>query len=212
MVEQSMWMNKVEADPSHSHWYVQRFRKLAEAGHDLSGEARLVDAMAVRGSRILDAGCGPGRVGAELASRGHQVVGVDVDPVLIDAAREDHPGATWVVSDLAELDLAAEGITDPFDLVVSAGNVVTFLAPSTRRLVLANLTEVLAEDGRIVVGFGAGRGYLVEDFFADAGAAGLVEDLRLATWDLRPWTEDSGFLVAVLRHVGESQFSQGAKG
>ena len=148
MVEQSMWMNKVEADPSPSHWYVQRFRKLAEAGHDLSGEARLVDAMAVRGSRILDAGCGPGRVGAELASRGHQVVGVDVDPVLIDAAREDHPGATWVVSDLAELDLAAEGITDPFDLVVSAGNVVTFLAPSTRQLVLANLAEALAEDGR----------------------------------------------------------------
>ncbi len=207
-----MWMNKVAADPNHSHWYVQRFRKLAEAGHDLAGEARLVDAMAARGSRILDAGCGPGRVGAELAARGHQVVGVDVDPVLIAAAREDHPGATWVVSDLAELDLAAEGVTDHFDLIVSAGNVVTFLAPSTRRLVLANLAAVLADDGRIVVGFGAGRGYLVDDFFADAATVGLAEDLRLATWDLRPWTEDSDFLVAVLRHVGESQFGHGAKG
>jgi hypothetical protein len=26
MVEQSIWMQKVTADPGHSHWYVERFR------------------------------------------------------------------------------------------------------------------------------------------------------------------------------------------
>ena len=61
-------------------------------GQDLAGEARLVDAMVDRGARILDAGCGPGRVGAELHARGHRVVGVDVDPMLIDAARTRPPG------------------------------------------------------------------------------------------------------------------------
>ncbi|GAC1399344.1 MAG: hypothetical protein NVSMB60_11460 [Mycobacterium sp.] len=62
MAEQSIWMRNVEADPGHSHWYVKRFRTMARDGGDLVGEARLVDSMVARGARILDAGCGPGRL------------------------------------------------------------------------------------------------------------------------------------------------------
>lgn len=199
MVEQSMWMQKVEADPGHSHWYVERFRAMARAGEDLVGEARLVDAMAPRGARILDAGCGPGRLGGYLAAAGHHVVGVDVDPALIEAAAQDHPGPRWLVGDLAELDLPARGITDPFDVIVSAGNVMTFLAPSTRVQVLGRLRAHLGADGRAVIGFGAGRDYPFDEFFDDAAEAGLVPDLLLSTWDLRPFTDDADFLVALLR-------------
>ncbi|MGA9376586.1 MAG: SAM-dependent methyltransferase, partial [Mycobacterium sp.] len=63
MVEQSIWMQKVEADPGHSQWYIERLRAMEREGKDLAGEARLIDAMAARGAHILDAGCGPGRVG-----------------------------------------------------------------------------------------------------------------------------------------------------
>ncbi len=199
MVEDSGWMKKVKEDPGHSDWYVERFRTMAERGDDLAGEARLIDALVPRGARILDAGCGPGRVGGALAAAGHEVVGVDVDPVLIAAAEQDHPGPTWLVGDLAELDLPARGITDGFDAVVSAGNVMTFLAASTRRLVLAALGAHLNPNGRVAVGFGAGRGYEFDDFFADAEASGLVPDLLLSTWDLRPFGDDSDFLVAILR-------------
>lgn len=199
MVEQSMWMQKVEADPGHSHWYVERFRAMARAGEDLVGEARLVDAMAPRGAHILDAGCGPGRLGGYLAAAGHHVVGVDVDPALIEAAAQDHPGPRWLVGDLAELDLPARGITDPFDVIVSAGNVMTFLAPSTRVEVLGRLRAHLGADGRAVIGFGAGRDYPFDEFFDDAAEAGLVPDLLLSTWDLRPFTDDADFLVALLR-------------
>ncbi|KNX35967.1 class I SAM-dependent methyltransferase [Luteipulveratus halotolerans] len=199
MVDKSLWMRQVEENPEHSSWYVERFRSLAREGADLDGEARLVDAMAERGARILDAGCGPGRVGGALHRAGHAVVGVDVDPTLIEAAEHDHPGPTWLVQDLAELDLPATGVTEPFDLVVSAGNVMTFLAPTTRARVLERLAAHLVPGGRAAIGFGAERGYLFEDFLADAERAGLVSDTLLGTWDLRPFSPDSDFLVAILR-------------
>jgi SAM-dependent methyltransferase len=198
MVEQSIWMQKVTADPGHSHWYVERFRSMARAGDDVVGEARFVDAMAPRGARILDAGCGPGRLAGYLAAVGHDVVGVDVDPVLIDAAEQDHPGPRWVVADLAELDLPPRGITEPFDVIMSAGNVMTFLAPSTRVQVLRRLRAHLASGGRAVIGFGAGRDYAFAHFFDDVAEAGLHPELLLSAWDIRPFTEDSDFLVAIL--------------
>lgn len=199
MVEPSQWARQVAANPQHSAQYVERFRTLAAQGADLAGEARLVDAMAPRQGRILDAGCGPGRVGGHLHTLGHTVVGVDVDPALIEAAVEDHVGPTWLVGDLAELDLPAAGIPEPFDVVVSAGNVMAFLAPSTRRAVLARLRGHTAPEGRVVTGFGAGRGYPFAEFLTDVEQSGLVPDVLLSTWDLRPFTDDSDFLVAVLR-------------
>ncbi|OBC00965.1 bifunctional 2-polyprenyl-6-hydroxyphenol methylase/3-demethylubiquinol 3-O-methyltransferase UbiG [Mycobacterium sp. 852002-40037_SCH5390672] len=199
MVEQSIWMQKVAADPGHSHWYIERFRAMARAGDDLAGEARFVDAMSPRGARILDAGCGPGRLGGYLATVGHRVVGVDVDPALIDAAEQDYPGPRWLVGDLAELDLPARGIAEPFDVIVSAGNVMAFLAPSTRVQVLSRLRAHVADDGRAAIGFGAGRDYEFDVFLNDAVDAGFAPDLLLSTWDMRPFTDDSDFLVALLR-------------
>lgn len=200
--EENAWTRILAEDPDHSMRYAERFRAMAAAGRDIVGEARLIDAMVSRGARILDAGCGPGRVGGFLAEAGHTVVGVDFDPVLIAAAEEDHPGPRWLIGDLAELDLPARGIVEPFEAIVCAGNVVTFLAPSTRRQVLRRLAAHLAGDGRLVVGFGTERGYPAEEFLADAAAAGLVTELALSTWDLRPFTPGGGFLVAVLRPQG----------
>ena len=170
---------------------------MREQGADLHGEARMIDALVPRGARILDAGCGPGRVGGELARRGHAVVGVDVDPELIDAAKQDFPDLQWFVGDLAELDLPAAGIAEPFDVIVCAGNVMTFVAPGTQREVLARMRNHLADGGRLVTGFGAGRGYDFGQFLEDAASAGLECQQKFSTWDLRPFAPDSDFLVAV---------------
>ena len=188
--------------PEHSQWYVERFRRMAREGVDLAGEARLLDAMLPRAARVLDAGCGPGRVGAELAARGHVVVGVDVDPELIAAAEADHPGPAWLVGDLTELDLRSRGHGEPFDAAVLAGNVMTFLAAGSESSVLANIAAHLRPDGMAVVGFGTARGYPLVAFDADLAAAGFRLEHRFATWDLRPWGPDADFAVSVLRRPG----------
>jgi SAM-dependent methyltransferase len=199
MTEPSAWTRMTAENPEHSNAYIQRFRDLAAAGQDLVGEARLVDAMLPRRARVLDAGSGTGRIGGFLAGVGHDVVGVDDDPVLVAEARQEHPTATWLVGDLAELDLPAAGIAEPFHVILCAGNVMTFLAESTRVEVLRRIRAHVRDDGRAAIGFGAGRGYEFADFLADAAAAGWAPDLLLATWDLRPFTDDADFLVALLR-------------
>jgi len=190
----NLWLQKIAENPGHSAWYVERFRTMAREGADLAGEARLIDAMLPRGSRVLDAGCGTGRVGAHLAAAGHDVTGVDLDPHLVAAAQEDHPGPRWLQGDLTELDLP-----ERFDAVICAGNVMTFVAPDTRVEILRRLRLHLAEGARAVIGFGAGRGYDFDEFLTDAAKAGLLPDLLLSTWDLRPYTPGSDFLVAVLK-------------
>lgn len=201
MSDENEWTRITRDNPGHSAWYIQRFRSMAEAGDDLAGEARLIDAMLPRGARVLDAGCGPGRVGAFLHDARHDVVGVDLDPELIAAAEQDHPGPRWLVDDLATLDLPSRGIAEGFDAMVCAGNVMTFLAPSTRGEVLARLRAHLRENGRAVIGFGTNRGYAVEEFLSHADAAGLVPDLLLSTWDLRPYAPEDDFIVAILSKV-----------
>lgn len=191
------WLAMIEQNPDHSAWYIERFRTMAAEGQDLHGEARFIDAIVPRRARVLDAGCGPGRVGGRLAELGHDVVGIDLDPTLIAAATQDHPGCDWRAIDLSELDVDGEGLAGRFDAIISAGNVMPFLDPDTRRTVLERLGRCLADDGRLVIGFGAGRGYEFEDFFTDAAAAGLEIQLRLATWDLRRFGPRSDFVVAL---------------
>ncbi|AGZ39008.1 class I SAM-dependent methyltransferase [Actinoplanes friuliensis] len=193
---ENLWLQKIAENPGHSRWYIDRFRKLAKDGADLAGEARLIDTMVPRGSRVLDAGCGAGRVGGFLAAAGHDVTGVDLDPELIAAAEEDYPGPRWLTGDLAELELP-----ERFDVIVCAGNVMTFVAPGTRVEILRRLRLHLAEGARVVIGFGADRGYAFDDFFVDVAAAGLAPDVLLSTWDLRPFGAGSDFLVALLRPV-----------
>lgn len=196
MEKRSQWADMVAADPEHSHRYARRFKDLAAAGADIHGEARLVDAMASRGARILDAGCGAGRIAGYLAAQGHRVIGVDLDPVLIEAARADFPDVQFHVGDLAEPRIGA------FDLIVCAGNVMTFLHPDTRRTVLANLRDQLDEEAestpRIVIGFGAGRGYDFQEFLDDAAHVGLELQGGYATWQLDAFGPEADFLVSVL--------------
>lgn len=199
-----LWNRIRTENPEHSARYAQRWRDLAAEGLDLDGEARFVSALVPPGSRVLDAGCGQGRVGGRLSGLGYLVAGVDLDEYLVAEAQESFPLAEWRVGDLADFDFASLGTIagdaqreSGFDAIVSAGNVLTFLDPAARRPALAAFAGALAPGGRIVTGFGAGRGYSFDDFEADLTATGLDVRHRLSSWDLRPFVPGSDFLVCV---------------
>ncbi len=195
--EENLWLATRRANPDHAKNYAQRWRNLVAEGKDIFGEARAVDALAQRGSRILDAGCGTGRIAGWLAEQGHNVVGVDLDPDLIEVARQDYPNAAWYLGNLASF--SRQDITSgpvEFDVIVCAGNVLTFLSEAERLPALKRLGQFLAPDGRLIVGLGANRGYDFEQFEADAQRADLLIQQRYSTWNFHAPADD--FLVAVL--------------
>lgn len=175
--------------------YDEAFRALAASGADVHGEAAYVDALLPRRARVLDAGCGTGRVAVELARRGHRLVGVDSDASMLAVARA-HSGPRWLHGDLATLDLA-----ERFDLVVAAGNVVVFLAPGSEPEVLRRLAAHLLPGGLLVSGWRTDR-LPVADYDRWAAAAGLAPVVRHATWDAAPWHDDADWCVAVDRAPG----------
>lgn len=191
-----------ENDDSHSQWYAEHFRELRAEGADLAGEARFVDAIVRPGSTILDAGCGQGRTAGALVARGHTVTAVDIDATLLAAARIDQPGPMYVEADLATLDLRdVAGTPVRFDAAVSAGNVITYVAPGTEVDVLRAIRRHLHSDAPCVMGFHTSR-YAVSAFDRDLSDAGFRLESRFATWDLRPWHDDADFAVSILRNPG----------
>ena len=52
---------------------------------------------------VCDLGCGPGQVGAYLAERGCQVVGVDNSEGMLRTARDRHPEMSFELADMREL-------------------------------------------------------------------------------------------------------------
>ena len=172
--------------------YAARFAELAASGAHVHGEADRVDALLPGPSRVLDAGCGTGRVAVELARRGHDVVGVDSDASMLEVARRS-PGVRWALADLATLDLG-----ERFDLVVAAGNVVVFLEPGTEPQVVRRMAGHLVPGGLLVSGWRTDRLDL-PSYSAWAAAAGLVPVERWSTWDGGPWADDADWCVAVDR-------------
>jgi SAM-dependent methyltransferase len=189
-----------EMEEGHSQRYAEHFREMVANSEDVEGEARFLDAVVPPGSSILDAGCGQGRTSGALHRRGHRVVGIDIDPVLIAAARHDNPGPDYHVCDLLTLDVLEEA--ELFDAAISAGNVITYVAPNTQVEVLSSIRRYLKPDAPYVLGFHTER-YRPTDFVKDASAAGFTVELQFSTWDLRPWHDDADFVVFLLRNRHE---------
>lgn len=173
--------------------YDAPYEHRAAAGENVHGEADFVMRLAPRS--VLDAGCGTGRVARELARRGVETVGVDLDEEMLSTARRKAPALEWHCVDLSAIHLGWV-----FDVVLLAGNVMIFLTPGSESAVVANLTRHLARGGAFVAGFSLRPGQLtVEEYDRLAGAAGLSLVERWSTWDRDPWGPSADYQVSVHR-------------
>jgi len=174
--------------------YDERFERMAAAGADVHGEANLIASF--EPTSIVDAGCGTGRIAIELARRGFDVVGVDLDADMIARAKRKAPDQTWLVDDLARMQLERR-----FDLIAMPGNVMLFCEPDDRRLIVHNLTQHLLPAGRLVAGFSLeAAGYTLADWDAHCAASGLELEARYATWDRLPFN-GGNYHVSVHRRI-----------
>jgi SAM-dependent methyltransferase len=100
--------------------------------------------------RVLDFGCGIGRISGALAARDARVVGVDVSPGMIATARARHPGVRFET--VAGIDLASFA-DDAFDLVLLV-DVLPYVVRGGgdgAATLFGETARVLAPGGRIVV-------------------------------------------------------------
>ena len=173
--------------------YGMHFAERVARGIDVDGEARFVDALAARGSRILDIGSGMGRVAAALQARGHDVVATEPDPALRAQSQATYPDLEVLPHEALALD---PGELGAFDLVAVVGNVMVYLGEGTERPVLERVRELLAPDGRALVGFhltavkSGSRTYPADEFVADATAAGLRVVHRFGSYELHEPVDD----------------------
>ena len=180
--------------------YAARFDELAATGADVHGEASFCAALVLSSARVLDAGCGTGRVSIRLAELGYDVTGVDLDESMLAVARERAPRLRWLVGDLATLALG-----ETFGLVLMAGNIVPLVAEGSEPAVVARMATHVATGGLLVAGFGLDRAHLppaaatvpIEDYDAWCAAAGLTPVHRFATWDGTAYKDGSGYAVSV---------------
>ena len=111
-------------DPTDSYWF---FR---DAFYEL---------VPPPSQRTLEVGCGEGRVTRDLAARGYDVVGLDVSPTLVDAARAEDPRGDYVVADAHELPFA----DGSFEFVVAYNSLMDVGMPRS----VAEIGRVLTPGG-----------------------------------------------------------------
>lgn len=190
------WREAVDLDEYHTRW-----ARAEAAGRSSHGEADLV--MYYAPSTVLDAGCGMGRVGIELARRGIDVQGVDLDDALLDYARADAPHIRWHRADLASFSLDSV-----FDIVAMAGNVLVFCEPANRGAAVASCAAHLRTGGLLIAGFTlaaavgptAVQPMVLTDYDGWCAAAGLELVDRFATWERAPF-DGGDYAVSVHRLV-----------
>ncbi len=188
------------AGANYAQTYAEQFRALAARGQDIHGEATFVTTLVDPPARVLDAGCGTGRIAVRLDELGYGVVGVDVDPPMLEVARAEAPALDWRLGDLASFDLG-----ERFDVVLLAGNILPLLEPGTLADVCARLAAHVAPGGRVVCGFGLDTAHLpagcpvtpLADVDEAMAGAGLALEQRFSGWDRAPFDPAAGYVVTV---------------
>ena len=165
----------------------------------------------VPGQRVLDLGCGPGDVAAELIKRGAQVTGIDTDAELLDAARRCCPTGLFENQDLNNLRLPEnffDGLWSSFAAayLIDFANVfstwLTFLT-NDAWICVVEIDDLLGHEP-----LSEEMQKLIENFYIDALNARRY-DFK-AGRKLRPILQNAGFIVEEIELADQELSFDGA--
>jgi SAM-dependent methyltransferase len=98
-------------------------------------------------SKILDLGCGNGRLAGLLSAKAVEYLGIDNNSALLALAREQHPDDRFKLADMVGLDLP-EGAFDTLFCVAVFHHLPD---KKTRRQAASHMHRVLREDGILIL-------------------------------------------------------------
>lgn len=131
-------------------------RLLPDTGAEDPLELAVLDSFAARvgpGARVLDAGCGTGRISRYLRDHGLAVEGIDLSPGMVAMARRDHPDLRFEVASLDALPYEDHGL-DGVVLWYSTIHSGRAEQPALYR----EAARVLRAGGHLIVAFQTGEG------------------------------------------------------
>lgn len=197
------------------HAYAANMRHLVLSGADMETEARFIDMLSDRNSRVLDIGCGIGTTVNALRSNGHLAYGIDPTEAVLEVAHELYESSWYSKMSATELNTAAleqAGFPLRFELILMSGNVPFFLTEQELAKLLELIKSMLVPGGQLVIGTTtAVRGGPI-DQDAWAPAAGLRLKQRYADWHLEEFLPSSPFSVSVFSAPGQKTPTIGPDG
>jgi SAM-dependent methyltransferase len=102
----------------------------------------------LRGGRVLELGCGAGRLTGYLAEIAPAVHGIDLSSRMIAYCRLHYPKATFAEGDLRDVGTFGSAT---FETVVAPYNVLDVLGDADRRRVLRDVHDVIAPGGLLIL-------------------------------------------------------------
>lgn len=99
------------------------------------------------GGRVLELGCGAGRVTGHLAEIAGHVHALDISPSMIAYCRWAYPRSSFRIADMRDLDEYDDGL---FDALVASFNVIDVLGHDERPLALKDWRRVLRPGGLLI--------------------------------------------------------------
>ena len=101
--------------------------------------------------RILDLGCGNGRLIEALKDTKIEYLGIDNSEELIKLARVNYPTSKFIMADILDLEKIEEIKTAKFDYIFCLATLQHLPSPELRVKVLREMKLLLSDKGRIII-------------------------------------------------------------
>lgn len=171
---------------------LQRFKKIkAVEGYSLwrnasASEIACLEKAELKGMRVLDVGCGTGRLAPIVASFGGIYHGIDQSAPMISAAKALHPGLHFTQRD------ALQKTLEKYDVIILMHNTLGAFFPYQRRIsLISNLCDMLSPNGRLVFSCHAVNGPFSSS------------SISLLDWPFRIFRIKTGKGYAIQKYHGE---------